>query len=70
MAEKESLLQTKEGFQSLAKSRAALNRVQSLADFVHDLSRELLAYAEELRRTDALAEAEDTVEVTSEESVH
>ena len=63
-------MQTKEAFQSLEKFRAGLNRVQSLADFVHDVSRELLAYAEELRRTDALAETDDTAEVTAEESVH
>ena len=70
MAEKESLLQSKEAFGSLEKFRASLNKVQSLADFIHDVSRELLAHAEILKRTDGLSEEDETMEVTADEIVH
>lgn len=49
MMTKRSLLDTKEGFQSLNHFRARLNAVQSLSEFILDSAQELLVYAGELR---------------------
>lgn len=50
MSQREYLLDSKEAFGSLDHYHDALNRVQSLADFVFDVSQELLIYADHLQR--------------------
>ncbi|PXF43292.1 hypothetical protein BWQ96_06931 [Gracilariopsis chorda] len=52
MSQKRDLLQSKETFRSLKSYRQALNGIQSLADFVHDASKELIVYAQSLGTED------------------
>ncbi|PXF43106.1 hypothetical protein BWQ96_07140 [Gracilariopsis chorda] len=52
MSQKRDLLQSKETFRSLKSYRQALNGIQSLAEFVHDASKELIVYAQSLGTED------------------
>jgi hypothetical protein len=49
MEVKSSLLETSQTFRGLNEFRSSLNSVQSLADFIYDVSREPLIHAETLR---------------------
>ncbi|PXF43989.1 hypothetical protein BWQ96_06222 [Gracilariopsis chorda] len=63
MSQKRDLLQSKETFRSLKSYRQALNGIQSLADFVHDASKELIFYAQSLGTEDNA----ETLEVPQDE---
>lgn len=54
MTQKEDMLLTKEAYVDLGHYRGALNGVQSLANFLFDLSRELLAYSDQLLNMEAV----------------
>lgn len=50
MTTRKDLLQSKETFQSVDCYRRNLNKIQSLADFVYDVSKELVLYSEKLKK--------------------
>ena len=52
MSEKKSMLKKKDPLHSLKYFRNSFNSLRSLADFVYDVSTELLIYADELRRAE------------------
>lgn len=67
MAKPEDLLCSKAHFGSLEQYRDAVNSVQALADFVFDVSKELLAHADKLER-DQDDHSGDTEAIGDEES--
>ena len=67
IAQVEHLLQTAEALVELDHYRHALNNFQSLADFVFDVSQELLVYGDQLENEKSRQE-EDTEEVTDAEA--
>ena len=52
ISEKKGMLESKEAFHSLDYFRDSLNALESLADFVCNVSSELLTYADKLRRAE------------------
>ena len=57
------MLQNKHSFHSLEYYRNSLNTLGSLADFVYDVSTELLSYADELRTAEDSDEDSQTAAV-------
>ena len=71
MHTKEALLRSSDSFRGLDQYRQALNRVQSLGDFVLDVSKELLTYAESLSQDTCHADtANIEINVTESEATH
>ena len=54
--QREDMLSTREYFKSLEQYLSSLNKVESLADFVSEITPEILAYAESLEKDDDVDE--------------